>query len=46
MNVVKADAVTEEKKGSYYPATLSLDKRSMNIDGKQVPISPGMNVTA
>ncbi len=44
--VVGADAVTDEKKGSYYPATLTLSQRTMNIDGKQVPISPGMNVTA
>lgn len=46
VDVVTADAVTDEKRGSYYPATLTLDKRSMNIDGKQVAISPGMNVTA
>ena len=44
--VVTADAVTDDKKGSYYPATLTLAKRTMNIDGKQVAISPGMNVTA
>jgi hemolysin D len=46
VNVVASDAVTDEKRGSFYPATLTLDKRSMNIDGKQVAISPGMNVTA
>ena len=46
VGVVTADAVTDEKRGSYYPATLTLAKRSMNIDGKQVAISPGMNVTA
>ena len=46
VNVVMADAVTDDKKGSYYPATLTLAKRTMNIDGKQVAISPGMNVTA
>lgn len=43
---VSADAVTDEKKGSYYPATLALEKKDMLIDGKQIPISPGMNVTA
>ena len=43
---VSADAVTDEKKGSYYPATLTLDKKDMLIDGKLIPISPGMNVTA
>jgi hemolysin D len=43
---VSADAVTDEKKGSYYPATLTLEKKDMLIDGKYIPISPGMNVTA
>lgn len=43
---VSADAVTDEKKGSFYPATLTLDKKDMLIDGKLIPISPGMNVTA
>lgn len=46
VTMVTADAVTDDKKGSYYPATLTLHKRSMNIDGKQVPLSPGMNVMA
>ena len=43
---VTADAVTDEKKGSYYPATLTLATTEMNIDGKRIPISPGMNITA
>jgi hemolysin D len=43
---VTADAVTDEKKGSYYPATLTLSQKDMLIDGKRIPISPGMNVTA
>jgi hemolysin D len=43
---VSADAVTDEKKGSYYPATLTLEKKDMLIDGKHIAISPGMNVTA
>lgn len=43
---VSANAVTDEKKGSYYPATLALEKKDMLIDGKHIPISPGMNVTA
>lgn len=46
VELVTADAVTDEKKGSYYPATLTLARRDMNVDGKWVPISPGMNVTA
>ena len=46
VNIVTADAVTDEKKGSYYPATLTISRRDMNIDGKRVAISPGMNITA
>jgi len=30
----------------FYPATLTLAVKDMNIDGKRVPISPGMNITA
>ena len=43
---VTADAVTDEKKGSYYPATLTLAAKDMLIDGKRVNLSPGMNITA
>lgn len=46
VSVVSADAVTDEKRGSYYPAVLKLSQISMDIDGKRVPISPGMNITA
>jgi len=46
VDTVTADAVTDEKKGSYYPAILTLEKKEMLIDGKTIPISPGMNVTA
>jgi hemolysin D len=46
VNIVTADAVTDEKKGSYYPATLTLAKGDMLVDGKRVNITPGMNVTA
>ena len=41
------DAVTDEKTGvSTYPATLTLERRHVLVDGKAVAISPGMNVTA
>lgn len=46
VDVVTADAVTDEKKGSYYPAILTLNQKDMNIDGKRVPLSPGMALTA
>jgi hemolysin D len=40
------DAVTDDKMGSYYPATLMLSRRDMLIDSKRIALSPGMNVTA
>jgi hemolysin D len=43
---VSADAVTDDKKGSYYPATIVLLQRDMLIDGKHIALSPGMNITA
>jgi hemolysin D len=46
VNIVTADAVTDEKKGSYYPATITLNQKDMLIDGKRVKLSPGMNITA
>jgi hemolysin D len=46
VDVVTADAVTDEKKGSFYPAILTLSQKDMNIDGKRIPLSPGMNITA
>ena len=46
VEVVTADAVTDEKRGSYYPATLTLAVKDMLVDGKRIPLSPGMNITA
>lgn len=46
VDVVTADAVTDEKKGSYYPAILTLNRKDMDIDGKRIALSPGMNITA
>lgn len=46
VDVVTADAVTDEKKGSYYPAILTLAAKDMLIDGKRIPLTPGMNITA
>lgn len=47
VTVLSGDAVTDEKTGtSFYPATLTLLRRQMDVDGKKVAISPGMNVTA
>lgn len=41
-----ADAVNDEKKGAIFPAVLSLNQASIDVDGKRINLSPGMNVTA
>ena len=43
---VVADAVNDEKKGAIFPATLTLAHASIDVDGKRINLSPGMNVTA
>ena len=47
ITVLGNDAVTDEKTGqSTYPALLTLEHRYIRVEGKNVPVSPGMNVTA
>ena len=43
---VTADAVTDEKRGAIFPALLALKQSAINVDGKRIKLSPGMNVTA
>jgi hemolysin D len=43
---VVADAVNDEKKGAIFPAVLTLQQASIDVDGKRINLSPGMNVTA
>lgn len=43
---VTADAVNDEKRGAIFPATLTLNTTTINVDGKTVALSPGMNITA
>ena len=43
---VTADAVADDKKGAIFPAILRLGKSTINVDGKRINLSPGMNVTA
>jgi hemolysin D len=43
---VTADAVTDEKLGAIFPATLALGQDSIVVEGKRIHLSPGMNVTA
>lgn len=43
---VTADAVGDEKRGAIFPASLRFSQHSMVVDGKRIPLSPGMNITA
>jgi hemolysin D len=43
---VTADAVNDEKRGAIFPATLTLTRDSIDVDGKRIRLSPGMNITA
>jgi hemolysin D len=43
---VSRDAIADEKLGLYYLARVRVPKGSMNIDGADVRLSPGMAVTA
>jgi len=43
---VTADAVNDEKRGAIFPALLALQSTSIDVDGKRIRLSPGMNVTA
>lgn len=43
---VTADAVNDEKKGAIFPVTLELQATTINVDGKPIRLSPGMNLTA
>lgn len=42
---VSDDAVSIEKVGLVYPTRVSLDRSTMQVEGKQVNLSPGMAVT-
>lgn len=46
MKSVVADAVNDEKRGAIFPAVLRLDRASIDVDGKRINLSPGMNLTA
>ena len=39
------DAVQDEKLGPVYTARVSMDRTFMNVDGKQVTLTPGMTAT-
>jgi hemolysin D len=55
VQTVSADAVTDEKRGTdgkttpggaVFPALLTLERKTIQIDGKTLPLTPGMNLTA
>jgi hemolysin D len=43
---VSADAVNDDKRGAIFPALLQLQQSQIDVDGKRIALSPGMNVTA
>ena len=43
---VTSDAVNDEKRGAIFPAVLTLNASHINVDGKMIRLSPGMNITA
>ncbi|WP_353327719.1 HlyD family type I secretion periplasmic adaptor subunit [Chitiniphilus shinanonensis] len=43
---VTRDAIPDEKLGLIYQARVKLARHAMNIDGKTIPLAPGMAVTA
>ncbi|HPX61717.1 MAG TPA: HlyD family type I secretion periplasmic adaptor subunit [Deltaproteobacteria bacterium] len=40
---VSHDAIADEKRGLIYSTRIMLDRSTMNIDGKEMPLSPGMS---
>jgi hemolysin D len=42
---VSVDAVNDEQRGAIFPATLSLLRGSIDVDGRLLALTPGMNVT-
>jgi hemolysin D len=43
---VTQDAVNDEKRGAIFPAMLKLNQTTIDVDGRQIKLAPGMNVTA
>ncbi|MEW8405242.1 MAG: HlyD family type I secretion periplasmic adaptor subunit [Candidatus Thiodiazotropha taylori] len=43
---ISDDAIYDEKRGLIYSLLLSMNKKMINVDGRQVPLMPGMEVTA
>ena len=43
---VSADAVVDEKRGTVFGATLRFERRTVAVDGVEIPLSTGFNITA
>lgn len=43
---ISRDAVADRKLGSVYVAVVTLDRASIEVDGRQVPLSAGLSATA
>jgi hemolysin D len=43
---VSADAVNDEQRGAIFPARLQLGRKTIGVDGRQIRLSPGMNLSA
>lgn len=43
---VSADAVSDEKRGAIFPATLRFERSDIDVDGKPIRLAQGMNLTA
>jgi hemolysin D len=41
-----ADAVADDKRGAIFPATLTLSRSAIEINGQRVALAPGMNLSA
>lgn len=46
MQSLSSDAVNDEKRGAIFPATLVLGMEAIDVDGKTIQLTPGMNLTA
>ncbi len=46
VQLVTADAVTDEKRGAIFPARLLLKTGLLQVDGRPIRLAPGMNLTA
>ena len=46
VQTIAAGAVHEDKRGAIFPATLVLQQDSLQVDGKRIRLSSGMNLTA